>query len=116
VAFADAAVKSGVTARRESDAAPKFAVGNRVRVTDDSPLGHTRKARYIRGKTGELVLAHGTFIYPDSAGNGLGDDPQHVYTIRFDARRLWGNDIGDPNASVYVDVWEPYLEAAGDER
>ena len=82
-------------------------------MTDDSPLGHTRKARYIRGKTGEVVLAHGTFIYPDSAGNGQGDDPQHVYTIRFDAAQLWGAGIGDPNASVYVDAWEPYLEPAG---
>jgi nitrile hydratase len=113
LAFVDAAVKTGVDPRRESDATPKYAVGDRVRVTTDSPLGHTRKARYIRGKTGEVVLAHGTFIYPDSAGNGHGDDPQHVYTIRFAADHLWGEGIGDANASVYVDAWEPYLEPAG---
>jgi nitrile hydratase len=100
VAFAEAAVKSGVTARRESDATPKYAVGDRVRVTDDSPRGHTRKARYIRGRR-RNCLAHGTFIYPDSAGNGLGDDPQHVYTVRFDARRLWERS-GDPNVPPFV--------------
>ena len=110
LAFVDAAVKNGVTARRESDVAAKYAVGDRVRVIDDSPRGHTRKARYIRGKPGEVVMAHGTFIYPDTAGNGLGDDPQHVYTVRFDAADLWGRDFGDANAAVNVDVWEPYLE------
>jgi nitrile hydratase len=112
--FVDAAVKNGVTARRESATTPKYAVGDRVRIIDDSPVGHTRKARYVRGKTGEVVLVHGAFIYPDSAGNGLGDDPQHVYNVRFDAAELWGDDFGDPNGSVYVDVWEPYIEPAGE--
>ena len=78
--------RAGIRRRRQ------FAVGDRVRVIDDSPLGHTRKARYVRGKTGEIVLAHGTFIYPDSAGNGHGDDPQHVYTVRSTPRTLWGDD------------------------
>jgi len=116
VAFVDAAVRTGVSARRESEAAPRFAVGDRVRVIDNSPFGHTRKARYIRGKEGEITLAHGTFIYPDSAGNGRGDDPQHVYTVRLDATELWGAGIGDAKSSVYVDVWEPYLEPVGETR
>ena len=111
LAFVDAAVKRGAPARRESRRRAKFAVGDQVRVIDDSPLAHTRKARYVRGKTGEIVLAHGTFIYPDSAGNGLGDDPKHVYTrASFDASDLWGEEDGDPNGSVNFDVWEPYLE------
>jgi nitrile hydratase subunit beta len=111
LAFVDAAVKHGVPAGRPTEDPPRFAVGDRVRVIDDSPLAHTRKARYVRGKTGEIVLAHGTMIYPDSAGNGDGEDPKHVYTVKFDARHVWGED-GDPNASLYFDVWEPYLEKA----
>ncbi len=109
LAFVDAAVKHGVPAHRESDDLPRFAVGDRVRVIDDSPFEHTRKARYVRGKTGEIALAHGTMIYPDSAGNNMGDDPKHVYTLKFDAKHLWG-DAADPNTSMYFDVWEPYLE------
>jgi nitrile hydratase len=66
----------------------------------------------VRGKTGVIDLAHGTFIYPDSAANGLGEDPQHVYTVRFDAAHLWGEEAADPNGSVTFDVWEPYLEKA----
>jgi nitrile hydratase beta subunit len=104
------AVKNGVSAGRPSDDAARFGVGDRVRVIDDSPFEHTRKARYVRGKTGEVVLAHGTMIYPDSAGNNRGEDPKHVYTVRFDARDLWGDEAADPNTSNYFDVWEPYLE------
>jgi nitrile hydratase subunit beta len=110
-AFMETLVHQGVPARRESDRPAKFAVGDRVRVKDDSPFGHTRRARYIRGRTGEITAAHGTFIYPDSAGNGQGDDPQHVYTVVFKATDLWG-EHGDPNSTVTFDVWEPYLEPA----
>jgi nitrile hydratase len=112
LAFVDAAVKGGAPAARESDKAPAFKVGDVVTVTDDSPAGHTRRARYIRGRTGQITGAHGTFIYPDSAGNGGGDAPEHVYTVRFTAAELWGEDIGDPNGVVYFDVWEPYLTLA----
>ena len=38
-----------------------------------------------------------------------GENPQWLYTVRFNARDLWGPDA-DPNLSVSVDAWEPYLE------
>jgi nitrile hydratase len=97
---------------RESDKPAQFAVGDRVTVSADSPIGHTRRARYVRGRTGEITAAHGTFIYPDSAGNGNGDAPEHLYTLRFSASELWGEETADPNASVYFDAWEPYLTRA----
>lgn len=112
LAFVDAAVKGGAPAMRESDKVAQFAVGDRVTVSADSPVGHTRRARYVRGRTGEITGAHGTFIYPDSAGNGHGDAPEHLYTVRFTAAELWGAETADPNASVYFDVWEPYLSPA----
>ena len=112
LAFVDAAVKGGAPAARESDKVAQFAVGDTVTISDDSPTGHTRRARYVRGRTGEITGAHGTFIYPDSAGNGNGDAPEHLYTVRFTAAELWGDDTGDANASVYFDVWEPYLRKA----
>jgi nitrile hydratase subunit beta len=107
--FVDLAVKHGAPARRESDKAPAFAVGDRVTVVAASPKGHTRKARYVRGRTGVIEMAHGTFIYPDSAGNGGGDAPEHVYTVKFTNAELWGADFAEPNGVVYFDVWEPYI-------
>jgi nitrile hydratase beta subunit len=112
LAFVDAAVKHGAPAKRDSDKAPRFSVGDRVTVHDDSPKGHTRKARYVRGKTGVIEMSHGTFIYPDSAGNGGPDNPEHVYTVKFTNSELWGPDAAEPNGVVYFDVWEPYLMPA----
>ncbi|MDI2037252.1 nitrile hydratase subunit beta [Paenarthrobacter nitroguajacolicus] len=110
LAFVEAVVPAGATAKRESDKEARFQVGDRVRVVRSSPKGHTRRARYIRGAVGEVVLAHGVFIYPDTAGNGLGEDPEHVYTVRFPNSELWGTEHAEPNGSVYIDVWDPYIE------
>jgi nitrile hydratase len=112
LAFVDGAVKGGAPATRESDKVAAFAVGDRVVVAGDSPVGHTRRARYIRGRTGVVTATHGTFIYPDSAGNGGPEAPEHVYTVKFTAEELWGPEVGDPNGVVYFDVWEPYISPA----
>ncbi|MHA6797391.1 nitrile hydratase subunit beta (plasmid) [Pseudonocardia bannensis] len=103
--------RMGASARREIEGAPRFSVGTRVRVAADHPYGHTRRARYIRGKTGVIDLVHDAFVYPDAAGNGLGEDPAFVYTVRFDAAELWGPETAAPNSSVCFDVWEPYIQA-----
>jgi nitrile hydratase subunit beta len=108
----EAVIKSGGSAKRESSAATVFSKGEKVRIADDHPFGHTRRARYIRGKQGVIDRVHDAYIYPDSAGNGLGEDPQRVYTVRFSCADLWGPETGDANGSVYFDVWEPYLSAA----
>lgn len=112
LAFVDLAVQHGAPARRQSDKTPSFTVGDLVTVVADSPKGHTRKARYVRGKTGVVEMAHGTFIYPDSAGNGGEDAPEHVYTVKFTNAELWGAEHAEPNGVVYFDVWEPYIVPA----
>lgn len=112
LAFVEGVVKSGAPAGRPSDKVAQFAVGDPVTVLDDSPFGHTRKARYVRGKTGVVTHAHGTMIYPDSAGNGGGDAPEHVYTVKFSNEELWGAEAAEPNGVVYFDVWEPYIVPA----
>jgi nitrile hydratase beta subunit len=104
--------KMGASARREVAAQPRFEAGTHVRVAADHPYGHTRRARYIRGKAGVIDLVHDSFVYPDAAGNGLGEEPHYVYTVRFDAAELWGSGSAAPNSSVCFDVWEPYIQAA----
>ena len=42
------------------------------------------------------------------------ENPQWLYTVRFDARDLWGPEA-DPMLKVSVDAWEPYLELADPE-
>ena len=38
-------------------------------------------------------------------------DPQHVYSVRFEGSELWG-DHANANASVYIDLFDDYLDSA----
>ena len=52
---------------------------------------------------------HGIAAFHDTVARGLGKKPQHVYTVRFDARELWG-ESAPARDCVYLDLWEDYLE------
>jgi nitrile hydratase len=101
-------------ARRGSFARPpqapaRFAAGARVRARNIHPATHTRLPRYVRGHVGVVERLHGCHVFPDAAALGKGDDPQWLYTVRFDNRDLWGADA-DPTVVVSIDAFEPYLE------
>jgi nitrile hydratase len=86
---------------------PRFAVGDRVRARNMHPRTHTRLPRYVRGHVGTVELIHGCHVFPDVHAVTGEEDPQWLYTVRFSALELWGDDS---KASVSVDAWEPYLE------
>ena len=90
---------------------PRFAVGDAVVTRNVHPTGHTRLPRYARGKRGVIHLVHGPEIFADTNAHGLGDHPQLVYNVRFDASELWG-DSAEPRQTVSIDLWESYLEPA----
>jgi nitrile hydratase subunit beta len=88
----------------------RFGVGDAVRTRQMNPSSHTRLPRYCRGRQGRIAAIHGAHVYPDANAIGLGEQPQWLYTVRFDAAELWGAET--TAASVCVDCWEPYLEAS----
>jgi len=90
---------------------PTFRVGDQVVTRAMHPRGHTRLPRYARGKRGVIQRVHGVFVFPDTNAHGLGEQPQAVYSVRFDASELW-SEAAEPRASVSLDLWESYLEAA----
>lgn len=104
-------VARGGNARRDAQAAARFRPGQRIRARNIHPTGHTRLPRYARGKRGTIVRDYGIFVFPDTSAHALGEKPQHVYSVRFAARELWGEQAS-PRDSVYVDMWEDYLERA----
>jgi nitrile hydratase beta subunit len=106
-----AATARGGTARRDIVVAPRFAVGQRVRARNLHPSGHTRLPRYARGRAGAIDRDHGVFVFPDSNAHFLGERAQHVYSVRFAARELWGEQA-PANDAVYIDLWDDYLESA----
>jgi nitrile hydratase len=47
-------------------------------------------------------------VFPDTNAHGQGEQPQPLYSVRFDARALWG-ESAEPNQAVHIDLWESYL-------
>jgi nitrile hydratase len=92
-------------------AAPRFHAGERVRARNINPVGHTRLPRYLRAKLGtiERTWEVESLWDRDTEGRPVDNTPQPVYSVRFDARELWGEQA-NPRDSVYVDMWEAYLE------
>lgn len=93
---------------REATAPPRFQAGDAVATRNTQPRGHTRLARYARGKRGVIHRLHGIHVFPDSHAHGLGEQPQPLYSVRFEAGELWG-DSAEPCGAVYIDLWESYL-------
>lgn len=94
---------------------PGFRIGDRVRAKNMHPSTHTRLPRYARGKFGLIRADHGVFSFADSNARGDGPAPQHLYTVMFEAREIWGADA--PTADkLYLDLWEAYLDPATGDR
>ena len=104
-------LRTGAGARRDVAVAARFQIGQRVRARNIHPDGHTRLPRYARGHAGTVHRDHGVYVFPDTNAHFLGEKPQHVYSVRFAARELWG-DQASVRDSVFIDLWDDYLEPA----
>lgn len=108
-------VPAAVAKRRRYDRdgapGPVFAPGDLVRARVMAPAGHVRLPRYVRGRVGEVAMLHGAHVLPDANAAGLGERPEPLYAVRFDAEALWGPEA-EPGATVTVDAWQSYLEPA----
>jgi nitrile hydratase subunit beta len=78
-------------------------LGDRVRAKNFHPIKHTRLPRCVHGRAGTIESLHGCHVFSETNALGQGEKPQWLYSVRFNARELWGPDA--------VDAWEPYLEA-----
>jgi nitrile hydratase len=96
---------------RTAGPAPLFRVGDRVRTRAHAVPHHTRLPGYARGKVGVVERVHGNHVFADTHAQGLGEQPQPLYTVVFEGRELWG-EASAPGLRVSVDAWQPYLEAA----
>ncbi|MCM2561421.1 nitrile hydratase subunit beta [Lutimaribacter sp. EGI FJ00015] len=110
------ALARGGPADRPVASGPRFAPGDGVRTRRPArnafvPGGHTRLPAYAAGAVGRILHHHGGHVLPDANAHGLGEAPEHLYTVVFDAAELWGTAerAGD---EVTCDLWESYLEPA----
>ena len=110
-----AALARGSPTRREPRAPARFAVGERVRMRNVHPQGHTRLPSYVRGHVGVIEQVHGCFVFPDRhavrvpVASGFDESPEWLYTVTFEGTELWGA-ASDAATQMSVDAWEPYIE------
>jgi nitrile hydratase beta subunit len=100
-----------IPSSRDPQLPPRYKVGQLVKARNQNPAGHTRLARYARGKIGTVMIDHGVYNFPDTNAHHQGPKRQHVYAVRFKARELWGEGAS-PRDVVMADLWEDYLEPA----
>jgi Nitrile hydratase beta subunit len=100
---------TGASARVAEHVAPRFRIGDRVRVRNHNPTIHTRLPGYLRGKLGIIEKDYGVFAFPDTHAHGLPEKPQHCYSVRFTARELWGATVSDRD-TLRVDVFDDYMD------
>ena len=102
----------GAPTQRAATLAPRFAIGDAVRMRRDAAPHHTRLPGYVRGRRGTIEASHGAHVFADSHAQGLGEQPAWLYTVVFDGGELWGDEPGARRLAVSVDAWDPYLEPA----
>ena len=100
----------GGSTKLDVEVAPRFAVGQRIRVRKINPGGHTRMPHYLRCCEGVITQDFGVFVFPDTHAHGGNQKPQHVYSVRFTAKEVWGREGGERDV-LLVDVWDDYMDA-----
>ncbi len=95
---------------RTVEEAPAFAVGDTVRARSTPSDGPTKLPSYIRGHSGVVEAVQPAHLLPDTHAVFQGENPQHVYTVRFDSRELWGADA--EHFALTIELFESYLEKA----
>ncbi len=90
----------GSATERPATCAARFRVGQPVRTRSAAVGHHTRLPGYARGRRGVIDRVHGAHVFADTNAQGLGEQPQWLYTVAFDASELWGADAAARFAGV----------------
>lgn len=94
---------TGPGSLRTVEVPPAFTEGDAVRAT-----AGLRLPGYLRGHLGTVTRVQPAHVLPDTHAVFAGENPQHVYTVAFGARELWGD--GAEDFTVTAELFESYLE------
>ena len=91
-----------------------FAPGDRIRVKDDWPEArgrcHIRTPHYLRGRTGTVERALGSFANPEDLAFARPAPIRPLYHVLFDQPPIWSE--GEAGDSLLVEIFEHWLEPA----
>jgi nitrile hydratase len=93
----------------------RFAVGETVRVRAAFPPGHLRTPFFVRGKSGRVTQVLGPYRNPEELAYGRSGEPAlPLYRVIFETAELWDGYQGAPQDTTVVDIYENWLETAGE--
>jgi nitrile hydratase subunit beta len=92
--------------------APRFQVGDNIRILTRAPVGHFRVPNYIRGKRGrvEAVIEPRAVNNEDEGFGRNAGEKRHYYRIAIPFTDLWLKYVGSPNDGLRIEVFETWLE------
>ncbi len=91
----------------------RFDPGDHVLVRADNRPGHVRTPGYVKGKPGRIVTELGAFPNPESlAYGGSGLPKKQLYKVGFRQADLWDGYRGSADDTLYIDIFEHWLEPA----
>ncbi len=93
--------------------APRFVVGQRVRIADRTPPVHHRVPAYAKGRTGTIERVCGEHGQPETYIRGDGQPVTRLYRVRIPQTDLWEGYSGTPADKVDIEIFEHWLEDAG---
>lgn len=95
--------------------APRFQIGDRVTVRDETSLFHTRTQQYTRGRTGVIVDHRPEWVIPEDEAWGRLESgrKEPFYVVRFRQRDLWPDYTGYDQDTLESEFSERWLEPAG---
>lgn len=94
----------------------RFRIGDKVIVKRTFPPGHRRTPQYIRGKTGVIERICGAYPNPEELAYGFDGKPEKVlYRVRFAQKHVWPDYRGPANDIIEMEIFEHWLEPAGDQ-
>ncbi len=91
--------------------APRFTVGQRVRIADRTPPVHHRVPAYAKGRVGIVERVCGLHGRPEQYIRGDGQPLTRLYRVRMAQPDLWAAYSGAARDSLDVEVFEHWLEA-----
>jgi hypothetical protein len=91
---------------------PLFRPGDKIQVSDRSPIGHYRVPTYLRGKQGSIEKVIEPALV-DNEEEGYGRNAgsrRHYYRISFAMMELWQDYAGSPYDGLRIEMFESWLE------
>ena len=91
----------------------RFDRGDHVRVRSEEKPGHVRTPDYVRGKMGRIERMLGVFKNPELLAYGDPGLPEKpLYKVGFRQTDLWDGYTGPVDDTLYIDIYEHWLEPA----